>query len=456
MKKKAQDPDVFDFNTTAYLGKSSSFVEMGVPTAEILGTPTNPAENIPVENMPKMVPWGATNKLPLELVTKVEASPIVSTNMLFNVQMCYGGGVLPHTREIVNGKLVITPVYDNEQINEFFENNDINGYFLEQCTDMIFLYHAFPEIVFSVDGKIVELNSLEATFSRFSEIDAKTKKIEYHYYSAKWGEAPKKDDIIPTPLLSSKNPLRDLKERRGLIPNAKGITVKNPTADRFAMAITFPTPGKFYYQKPYWLSIITSGWYDYAVSLLSFKKALLKNGAAIWWHVQLSDNYWDVLYKAEKITDPEKQLARRAKELKDIDDFICGAENAGKYVLSYVRYVNDKEQAMMKLTPLDGKIKGGDYMGEMEEASNVQSYAMGVHPSLIGSSPGKNSTINGTEARELFIIKQALMKPFRDRLLLPLYIVKAINKWPANIFFSIQDIELTTLDAGTGSKKTIS
>jgi hypothetical protein len=75
---------------------------------------------------------------------------------------------------------------------------------------------------------------------------------------------------------------------------------------------------------------------------------------------------------------------------------------------------------------------------------------------LIGSTPGKNKTINGTEARELFIIKQQLMKMYRDRLLMPLYIVKAINKWPDDIFFRIPNLELTTLDNGTGSIKTLS
>jgi hypothetical protein len=84
------------------------------------------------------------------------------------------------------------------------------------------------------------------------------------------------------------------------------------------------------------------------------------------------------------------------------------------------------------------------------------SYALGVHPSLIGSAPGKAKTINGTEARELWIIKQALMKPIRDRLIQPLNLIKAINKWPENIFFAIPNLQLTTLDAGTGSEKVVS
>ena len=80
---------------------------------------------------------------------------------------------------------------------------------------------------------------------------------------------------------------------------------------------------------------------------------------------------------------------------------------------------------------------------------------MGVHPSLQGASPGKSKNINGTEARELFIIKQSLMKPVRELLIQPLKIVKAINGWPADIDFIIPNIMLTTLDKNTGAEKQI-
>jgi hypothetical protein len=74
---------------------------------------------------------------------------------------------------------------------------------------------------------------------------------------------------------------------------------------------------------------------------------------------------------------------------------------------------------------------------------------------LVGAAPGKGGNINGTEARELFMIKQALCKPWRDQILLPLYMAKAANKWDSNIEFRIANIALTTIDNGTGSVKQI-
>jgi hypothetical protein len=110
------------------------------------------------------------------------------------------------------------------------------------------------------------------------------------------------------------------------------------------------------------------------------------------------------------------------------------------------------EMPAVKIVPIDNPIKGGEYIDDSEEVSNIIAYGMNVHSSTIGSH-GKGGTINGTEARELFIIKQALMRPFRDLLLKPLYLIKAINKWPEDIYFIIPNLQLTTLDKGTGAVK---
>ena len=80
---------------------------------------------------------------------------------------------------------------------------------------------------------------------------------------------------------------------------------------------------------------------------------------------------------------------------------------------------------------------------------------MSVHPSLKGASPGKSKTINGTEARELFIIANALCKPMRELMVKPLYLAKKVNGWDEDIHFFIANTQLTTLDKNTGAEKSI-
>lgn len=453
------DNEIFEFNTTAFLGGVDAVVTWDTPTFNY-SAPDAKASNIETpKGQIKMVPWGAENSAPIDLVTKVYANPIVAQGMNFNTLITYGDGIMPVKREVVNGKLKFTPVFDNKEINEFFDNNDISGYLLEQCTDISFFYNVFPEIVLNLENprKIVELNHLDAVFSRWSEMDETSKRIEYHLYCSKFGvETPKKEDIIVTPALSAKNPLIDLKRRLGLLPLPNGTT-RAEKENRYVIPISMPTPGHFYYNKPYWISIIESGWYEFAKQIPEFKKALMKNQMTIKYHVQLNDKYWETLFAAEGIKKPEDQAARRKQELEDIKKFLTDTDNTGKSIISYKKFTPDgKEIANVTITAIENNFKGGEYIDDLEEVSNILVYGMGVHPSLIGAAPGKNKSINGTEARELFIIKQAMLKPIRDRLLMPLYIVKAINKWPEDIFFSIPNIELTTLDQGTGSQKVIS
>ena len=407
------------------------------------------------------VPWGSTDDAPNQAITKAYKNPATSTGLEFNITLGYGDGVMPVRKELDGDKLKLVPVLDNTEINEFLEHNDINLYLLEQMTDVKHFFNVFPEIILNREDtaskrRVVELNHKEAAFSRWTKMNDKGR-IEYHLYCSKFGtsEDIKPEDLDVTPALDFKRPILDLKRRMGLAPDLNG-KARDEKKFRYIVPVTFPTPGKFYYQKPYWWSIFESGWYDYAAAIPEFKNALLKNQMTIKYVVYIVEEYWTELFAAEGIKTPEAKQKRKKEEYDNIQDFLSGAKNTGKAVTSKMKYFQDKENKYIKIEPVENAFQGGEYIEDSEEASNIISYSLGVHPSLIGSSPGKSKTINGTEARELFTIKQALMKPVRDRLLRPLYLVKAINKWPEDIHFAIPNLQLTTLDKNTGAEKTIS
>lgn len=432
------------------------------PDAKPIGSPLG-------EKFPDIVPWGSDNDLPQQIITKVSKSPDMSTNMLFNIASGYGEGVVPVRRVFENGKTTIVPVNDNQEINDFFENNDISGYLLEQLTDLNYFYMSFPEIILNRESsekrRVVELCSKDAAFSRWGVMkmdnqveypDNAPGTIEYHYYSAVWADrTPKVEELVATRVLSFKNPVLDLKRRIGREP-WPDLKINDENVFRYIIPVEFPTPGRFYYQKPYWYSLIESGWYDFATMIPEFKKALLTNQMTIKYMVYISDQYFTSLFAEEGINDDVKKRARIKQEYDNIQNFLAGAKNTGKATISKIKYSPDgKEHPMIKIIPIENHFKGGEYIEDSEEVSNILAYGMGVHASLIGSH-GKAKTISGTETRELFIIKQALLKPIRDRLLRPFYVIKAINKWPADIYFAIPNLELTTLDKGTGAQKVIS
>lgn len=440
-------------NNTAYLGGAKAAVTFASPQL-FSDTKKDPVTH-PNEKRPKIVPWGEQDDLPIKIIKAVEKNTQLATSMLFNVLVTSGEGVIPVVKDD-KGEWV--EYADNKEINDFFRDNDINYYMAEQIMDLHYFFNMFPEIILDRKGKkIVSLSHKEATFSRWSELDETTGTIDFHYYCAMFGtsETPVKKDIIDTPALDSRSPLRDLKIRLGILPDPK--TGKNRSGSqitkdrRFVIPLNFPSPGRFYYQKPYWYSVIESGWIEFADKIPEFKKALMNNQATIKYHIQLHPDYFKVIFENEGLTSDKEQRDRIKKEYENFDKFLKDTKNTGKSLVSFQK----KDPAanggfdysdMMKIETIDNNLDGGEYIADLEEVSNMINYAMMVHPSLIGSSPGKTKNINGTEARELFIIKQALLKPFRKTLLKPLYLVKWFNKWPEDVHFAIPDITLTTLD----------
>ena len=99
-------------------------------------------------------------------------------------------------------------------------------------------------------------------------------------------------------------------------------------------------------------------------------------------------------------------------------------------------------------------LKGGEYIDDTESTANIICYAMGVHSALIGATPGKNSnSLGGSNARELFMMKQALMKPVVDRAMRVLKVIKEYNHWDKDVMITIPEYIFTTLDQNKSGKQ---
>ena len=397
------------------------------------------------------VSWGAGNKLPMEILTKSYKNVTVASNLNFNSQIAYGDGLLVVKKTKKDGKITYEELLDSEapEVFDFIHKNNVFRQIQEMANDFSLYYDSWCELIFdaaATNSKVIKMAHKEMCYSRVTKAN-ETGIIEYHGYSTEWsnGSAPK--NYVVSPIIDRNNPIDD-------------ITAKIAKREkRLMLNCSLPTPGRYYYNKPWWWSIFESGWYDFACAIPEFKRALLNNQASIRFHVKIKEGFFSEMFKSEGIVDEKKKLARRKEVLEDLDKFLAGKENAGKSFVSMFTYNktkpgNEREDNFI-IETVKTQVEGGEYINDSEEANNIICYGMGVHPSLIGASPGKSKNINGTEARELFIIKQAMTKSIRDMLLSPLYIVKKINKWDPDIHFVIPNIMLTTLDEGTGSVKSI-
>jgi len=383
--------------------------------------------------------WGGEDNLPQSIMAKVAKSPDVARYMAFNIACGMGDSIMAVRKKVVDNKRVFIPVYDNLDINTFLVDNDIDAWLENQLTDLNYFGISFCEFILSQEEaqarRIIELNHLDACFSRWETQNVESGNIDNMFYSAKFftKEAIKDTDYLTIKALNRKNPALDIQRRIGRVP------------DRMA---------KLKDEKVLWWSIFESGWFDFALLIPALKKALLNNQMTIKYVVRISEAYFPALFLEEGITDKQKKSDRIKLEYKNIQDFLAGVENTGKALITSIKYtVDGKEQPMITILPIENHFKGGEYIEDSEEVSNVMAKGMGVHASIVGSN-GKSGTINGTEARELFIITESLMSPIRKRVLRPLYVVKAVNKWPEDIDFIIPNMELTTLDKNPTGKVT--
>ncbi|WP_291528595.1 hypothetical protein [Bacteroides sp. UBA939] len=405
------------------------------------------------------VPRGRNNNMMYDIMKKIGHNVTVGSNIEFKNKVIFGDGIMVYrkyrdkdTREIIKEEVLPE---EEPDIFEFIENNNYSHIRHEIANDLAIFLDSYVEYLFDNNNppRLVQIKSKEATCSRISEIDDTTGKSEWHGYSAEWHKGMP-EDVIATKLLDRQIPLRDLKVRMGKLPNKAGK--QEIVKDRnFIHNIRINTPGRFYYSRPYWWSVFASGWYDFSSAIPVYKKALIKNQMTLRYIIYIKDLFWEKLYKSQDITDDKKKAECREAFLKEMNDFLAGEENAGKAFVTEFRYDKIKgfEDKDIIIEPLKNEKIGGEYIEDSEEVSNILCYAMGVHPSIIGASPGKGKSINGTEARELFIIEQALMKMYQEATLEPLYFAKAVNDWPKDIYFSVTNCQLTTLDKGTGAQK---
>ena len=231
---------------------------------------------------------------------------------------------------------------------------------------------------------------------------------------------------------------------------------------RMCFPIYVPSPGRPYYSYPSWWSIFRSGWYDQLTSIPALKEAILKHNLGVRHIIYIADEYFK---EKEELLKIDKDNHKSRKELydevvKQLCEQVTGEENAGKAVVSKMKMVPNGNsctfEKMMTVDTIKNDISGGEYLTDYETGANIISYAMDVHPSLIGATPGKNSnSLSGSNIREIFIMKQSLSKPTAYLALQWWPVVRTINGWNKNLEIVIQDSLFTTLDnAKSGEVKT--
>ena len=395
-----------------------------------------------------VAPWGVDNDLPQQVMAKIDAAEIVGTNANFNWKVAYGQGPKlvevirdPETNRVKDYKEVL-----EGEAYDWYMRNNVPLVLMEILTDLSYFGNAFPLLIAGdkqAKGERKGIKGIvhrEAMFSRWG-ID-KRKLINRHLYCAKWDENPTAEEIQESYVVDEYNAVEDINRR---------LLIGKDTRLCFPIYIT--SPGRPYYSYPNWWSIFRSGWYDQLTSIPSLKKAILKHNLGVRHIIYIADEYFK---EKEELLKIEKNDHKSRKELyeevvKQLSEQVTGEENAGKAIVSKMKLMPNGNGAsfekMMVVDTIKNDISGGEYLTDYETGANIISYAMDVHPSLIGATPGKNSnSLSGSNQREIFTIKQSMMKSTAYLALQWWPVVRTINGWDRNLEIVIQDSLFTTLD----------
>lgn len=384
----------------------------------------------------KYMPWGGDNNMPYDILQLIEDDETLSTCQIFNAEVCYGSGLVYNCDDADN--------VTREQVQEFLMDNDLASYFLGACQDLKHFGFAVSVVILSNDAtKIVRVVRKEACYCRFAPAD-KYGRIPQVLY-ANWRKCVTDEKQVEAiELLDMAAPWHDLQVR----------LASRTKCRKFAVLSRVPTPDSTYYPIPHYASLFRGKWYNIKQLIGIAKESKLKNSAPIKYQIEISQKYWESIFRSEGITDRRKQQKRIVEEKQSILDFLTGAENSGKAWFSTFYVTPDgKEQHDVVIHKIEDSKEGGDWSTDIQEAVNMICFTMRVHSNLVGSVPGKAQTNNsGSDKRELYTIAHALQKPYHDLLFNIHRIIIRYNGWrgvrPDSPF-----IQLTTLDEHADAKK---
>ena len=210
-----------------------------------------------------------------------------------------------------------------------------------------------------------------------------------------------------------------------------------------------------YYPIPHYASLFRSNWFNIKRLIAEAKQSKLKNAAPIKYLIEISQRYWDNLFKEHNAFDPKTKREIVAEKKAEMLDFLTGVENSGSALFTgrSISLDGKGETADISVTSIDSKTKeGGDWESDIAEAVNMICFTMRVHSNLVGSVPGKSQTNNsGSDKRELYTIAQALQKPYHDLLFLVHEIIIRFNGWKG-VHPDCPFVQLTTLDQHADAK----
>lgn len=407
------------------------------PTRPVVKDPENEAI------LGKIQPWGEDNDFPQQLAELGSNSTIIGPTLEKKVNFLYGKGVKPFVVTDIddagNEKLRALKSGEIQEIDDFILRTNLQRYILEAANDFYWFLNPFPELILSKNRKkIKQIVAQEATYCRWGIMDEREGRSKYCYINANWPDTEEKY----------------IKKVATIDPYAydRFEQLRHGNEWKYIYPLSYPSPGKSYYQLVPWYAASMSGWLDVAQAIPKWKKALMANQISIKYIIKVPAYWWEWKYPD---WNEKKNLQKKRKETeyKKVETFLTGEENAGKPFMTTFKYSHQmqKELPGWSIEAVDNKMKDGMYIEDSQEASAHLLYALGVDPTLVGFSPGgknRSGGGSGSDKRVAYNMYIETIEPHRDIILEPLRFISQYNGWPSELRWKFTYSQIATLQGG--------
>lgn len=371
--------------------------------------------------------WGDSNAYPQdrkELIKKhSEFAPLLEKKAAFLM----GLGVFPARLGVdQNGDPTYNIDIESPEGKEawaFLSNRKFKRWFREAGIDFVYFRNIFPEVILEPTRKsVLRIAHQEASDCRL-QLQTKLGQLTHCWINPHW-ESYKEDKTSRLPVIDARK-TADVEEVR----QQKGKY-------HYIYVSSYPSPGDGYYQTPSHEGYFLSKWYDIAMAIPEFKKAIMKNKMSIKYHIEIDKDYWAERYPGfyDKYDDKKRKEVVK-KELKAIEETLTGADKAGVTLTTAMEWVKHKNEhrSMWKITPLKNNDKDGEHLEDSRESSMHLMRALNLDPAIVGMGPGRDNASAGSGSDKWAATKIYLptLEPEREVLLDVVSFVFEYNGWAA-------------------------
>jgi hypothetical protein len=395
-------------------------------------------------NIDNVMMWGDDNNFPQNIYNLYSQTTLVNTTLSRIVSQIIENGIF--ACEVIgyedDGTEITKPVIDPE-IEMIINSIGSKKYMYQITMDLVWYFNAFSEMILNkARTKIVALSAKRASDCRWERMN-EGGISQNIYINANWQYVNSRDSRYVTKAPAIDPHLIDPID-----------LIRKGNSYNYIYPLTYPTPGRRFYQLAYHDSIRTSGWLDVYMAIPEFKKYMMQNQMHIKYHWKVDAEYWVINYgESYQNGTPETRRQTKLDWLKKQEAVLTNVNNAGNSILTdRIWDISTKGyRDLIELVSIDDIMKDGKYISDNHEAGANILYALGVDPTDVGFISGASGARSGgSDKREAWLISKSRLNPYRDfiveHFMFALRYNGTYDKYQGRLRLKWHDTMLTTVD----------